>query len=86
VRRSDTFVIRAYGDARDSNNRITAKVWCEAVVQRMPSFVDPTDAPEKAQPVILADGRKESDLSNTNRRFGRRFEIVSFRWMDQDEV
>jgi hypothetical protein len=84
--RSDTFVIRAYGDARDSNNRITAKVWCEAVVQRMPSFVDPTDAPEKAQPVILADGRKESDLSNTNRRFGRRFEIVSFRWMDQDEV
>lgn len=84
--RSDTFVIRAYGDARDASNRITARAWCEAVVQRMPSYVDPSDEPSKVQPVILASGRAQGDLAAINRRFGRRFEVVSFRWMQPDEV
>ena len=84
--RSDTFVIRAYGDARDANNRVVATAWCEAVVQRMPGFVDPADAPEKVQTVILEDGRKVSDLTDVNRRFGRRFEVLAFRWLKQEEV
>lgn len=83
--RSDTFVIRAYGDARQGSH-ITARVWCEAVVQRVPSFVDPADAPEKVQAAIQSAGRSISDLSEVNRRFGRRFEIVSFRWLSGDEV
>jgi hypothetical protein len=83
--RSDTFVIRSYGDAREGS-RITAKVWCEAVIQRVPSFVDPADAPEKVQSAVIAAGRSMADLSAVNRRFGRRFEVVSFRWLTKDEV
>jgi hypothetical protein len=80
--RSDTFVIRTYGDAR-TGNTITARAWCEAVVQRIPEFVDPADVPDKVMPIA---GRNIDSLSQANRNFGRRFEIVSFRWLHQDEV
>jgi hypothetical protein len=83
--RSDTFVIRSYGDARKAGT-VTARVWCEAVVQRVPSFVDPVDAPEKVQAAVLTPGRAVSDLTLVNRRFGRRFEILSFRWLSGDEI
>jgi len=83
--RSDTFVIRSYGAAREGT-RITARAWCEAVIQRVPSFVDPVDAPEKVQSAITGNGRALTDLSPVNRRFGRRFEIVSFRWLNANEL
>jgi hypothetical protein len=75
--RGDTFAIRCYGDATDKKDgKILARAWCEAVVQRVPDFSDPADAPEKA-----ADS-----LSPANTLFGRRFEILSFRWLASDEV
>ena len=82
--RSDTFVIRAYGDSRDANDpdRILARAWCEAVVQRLPEYVDSTDEPE-AQDRWPTDSDR---LSETNRLFGRRFEIQSFRWLTSDEI
>jgi type II secretory pathway pseudopilin PulG len=83
--RSDTFVIRSYGAARDGT-RVTARAWCEATIQRIPSFVDPTDAPEKVQAAILTNGRKITDLSEVNQRFGRRFSVVSFRWLSATEI
>jgi type II secretory pathway pseudopilin PulG len=83
--RSDTFVIRSYGAARDGN-KITARAWCEAVVQRVPAFVDPTDPPEKAQAAALGEGRKVTDLSAVNQAFGRRYEIIGFRWLNADEI
>ena len=83
--RSDTFVIRAYGDARNGAT-VTAKAWCEAVIQRTPSFVDPTDAPEKVQAAMTASGRTMTDLLPVNRLFGRRFQIISFRWLSSNEV
>ncbi len=73
--RGDTFLIRTYGDSRDTAGNIQAKAWCEAVVQRTPEFVDSTDAPETA-----------ADLSATNTAFGRKFSIVSFRWLSPDEI
>lgn len=44
--RRDTFIIRAYVDARDSSGRIMAKAWCEATVQRNAEYLNPADAPE----------------------------------------
>ncbi|BCU77575.1 hypothetical protein [Luteolibacter sp. LG18] len=73
--RSDSFVIRAYGDRTDADGKVIARAWCEAVVQRSPEFVDPVDAVDKDY----------TKISSLNQRFGRRFEIVSFRWIDSRE-
>jgi hypothetical protein len=75
--RSDTFTIRAFGEARDATNKRTAVAWCEAVVQRVPEYIDPADKVETAAGLLT---------SIANQSFGRRFEIVSFRWLTQDEI
>lgn len=67
--RSDTFTIRGYGESRDKAGNVVASAWCEAVVQRVPEWVDPRQDPETGI----------ADLNPGNTRFGRRFEIVSFR-------
>lgn len=75
--RDDTFVIRAYGEARNAEtSEVTASSWCEAVVQRKAEYVDSEDAPTEYADI-------QSDL---NEKFGRRFEIVSFRWLSSDEI
>lgn len=81
--RSDTFRIRAYGEARDTNDKIAAQVWCEAVVQRVPDYLESTEnRPWDDQNELTSD----APLSTLNETFGRRFEIRSFRWLSQDEV
>ena len=80
--RSDTFLIRTYGDARDSSGKIIAKAWCEAVVQRLPDYVDPTDRPEAAEGWPGASDK----LTKINAQFGRRIEIRSFRWLGNNEI
>ena len=72
--RSDTFRVRAYGEATDSSGRIVARAWCEAVVQRTPEYVDATDAVD------------ELPTTEANRLFGRRFEMTGFRWLSKEEV
>ncbi|MCF7734556.1 MAG: hypothetical protein K9N23_22930, partial [Akkermansiaceae bacterium] len=75
--RGDTFRIRGYGEARDSTgSKVLATAWCEAVVQRVPDYVDATD-----QATI-----RFTDLNRVNQRFGRRYEIVAFRWLNPREV
>ncbi len=74
--RSDTFVVRAYGDVRDPiSEKIVSQAWCEAVVQRMPEPVNP-------------NGTNLNDPAywNADLDLGRRFEIVQFRWLDRDEI
>lgn len=41
--RGDTFRVRGYGEARDAAGKITARAWCEAVVQRTPDYIVSTD-------------------------------------------
>jgi hypothetical protein len=74
--RDDTFTIRAYGDARDKSGNITARATCEAVVRRTRDFVDPKDAPEITT----------LPTSAANLIFGRRYEIISFRWLSDSEI
>jgi hypothetical protein len=84
--RDDTFVIRAYGDARDAKGNIIATAWCEAIIRRHPEFVDPSDAATDT-PVLGTDSGTEKFLqSAANGQFGRRFSIVSFRWLHANEV
>jgi hypothetical protein len=81
--RSDTFTIRAYGDARDATGtKIIAKAWCEAVIQRVPDYVDPADAPEAQE----GWPQTSSKLAPANARFGRRLVLQSFRWLGSKEI
>ncbi|MDB6080240.1 MAG: hypothetical protein JWO82_3987, partial [Akkermansiaceae bacterium] len=74
--RDDTFVIRTHGDARDDNGKIISSATCEAVVQRTRDYVDSKDASDLATP----------PTSDINKTFGRRFEVVSFRWLLSEEI
>jgi hypothetical protein len=76
--RGDTFKIRAYGEALDaSGTTVLARTWCEAEVQRTPEFVDTTDAPET---------EINNLQSQANMTFGRRFMIVSFKYLNEKEL
>jgi hypothetical protein len=82
--RSDTFVIRTYGEVIDPVNSpaapaapvVTGRAWCEAVVQRMPDYVDAT-----VRPTVIP-----SAAGLTNQTFGRRFKVISFRWLSPDDI
>ncbi len=88
--RDDTFRIRAYGDALDAEGEIIARAWCEAIVQRVPEYSDASNAPEVPARGIDAEGKfttvDDSELTPTNRQYGRAFKIVSFRWMHRSEI
>src|SRR5690606_33139282 len=73
--RSDTFIIRAYGESvHPQSGRAEAQAWCEAVVQRIPEYVN-----SQAD----AAGTAGADLTSVeNRQFGRRFRVIAFRWLN----
>jgi type II secretory pathway pseudopilin PulG len=85
--RSDTFRIRAYGESLDRNGKVLARAWCEAVVQRLPDYIDPVDPPYAADPPAPdPEPRMVPELTSAaNKNMGRRIEIVSFRWLAPDE-
>ncbi len=70
--RSDTFIVRAYGET-DSG----AVAWCEAVLQRSADYVDPANE--------NWENDQEDSLTLINQAFGRHFEVVSFRWLPTEE-
>jgi hypothetical protein len=72
--RSDTFLIRTYGDSQNPvTGVVEGRVWGEAVVQRVP------------EPVGLIPPTLAEQLSPTG-KFGRKFKIVSFRWLTRDDL
>jgi Tfp pilus assembly protein PilV len=82
--RGDSYTIRSYGDSRDPSGNITAHARCEVVIQRVPDFVE-TVSPSGTvqQPQLEA---LDPELSAVNKKFGRKFNIVSFRWLADAEI
>jgi hypothetical protein len=75
--RSDTFVIRTYGEAVNPTTAAPeGKAWCEAIVQRTPDYFDPTQDATVVPP----------DLNLANQTYGRRFKVVSFRWLTRSDI
>ena len=90
--RSDTFRIRAYGDSRNNAGKVICTAVCEAIVQRIPDYVDPADAPWQTPSSSGVNhpfnqlGTVDNLTSEANERFGRRFVMKSFRWLTSGEV
>lgn len=86
--RSDTFVIRCYGEAINPATQETTKAWLEAVVQRTPEYIDQSDskltAAGNATPAYKSDS--SANVGSTNLQFGRSFKIVQFRWLKPNEL
>ncbi|MBC8128668.1 MAG: hypothetical protein H8M99_16135 [Gloeobacteraceae cyanobacterium ES-bin-144] len=82
--RSDTFVVRTCGKALDASGNVTATAWCEAVVQRIPQPLEPNATPEPTP--ILFDAGTMTTLTHPSPRFGRQFQLKSFRWLNKNEI
>jgi hypothetical protein len=71
VARSDTFLVRAYAEVQEVlTQRVLARAWCEATLQRVPEA-----APGASPPGPVGTGPQK-----------RRFEIIDFRWLLPSEV
>jgi hypothetical protein len=72
--RGDTFLIRTYGDALNpATGELTGRAWLEAVVQRT---IDP----------VSPAGDNDEDKYRYTDSFGRRFKVISFRWLSESEL
>ncbi len=69
--RSDTFVVRSYGEViNPAVATVTARAWCEATVQRFP------------ETVAVGDDVVAPNVEG----FGRRFKITQFRWLSPSDI
>ena len=88
--RGDTFVICTVGVCRDDRGRILAKAACEVVVQRSLDYMDSSQKPDQMPYEIsgTSGSRKRivEQLSETNKRLGRAFKVVDFKWLTSAEL
>ena len=68
---------KAYGDAKDARGNIRARAWCEAVVQRVIEPIVPDATNLDPEPDIT---------KHPAAAFGRKFKIITFRWLSQNEI
>lgn len=84
--RDDTFTVRSYGCVRNARRAILAQAWCEAVVQRTMDYVDPSNAPTDCDYDPEGKAMRGKGLTAANKVFGRRFRVVSFKWLDAWDI
>jgi hypothetical protein len=82
--RDETFVVRAMGTSPLVNGA-TAKAWCEAVYQRLPEYVD-ASIPAHESPLGDANLSPTANDYLINVVLGRRFRLVSFRWLNPADL
>jgi hypothetical protein len=74
--RGDTFIIRAYGESVDPiTQEVTGRAWCEITLQRTPEYMD-KETPAWVYP----------PTDSLNSKFGRRFSVINFRWIDNQDT
>jgi hypothetical protein len=77
--RSDTFLVRSYGSASNAfDSQDTTESYCELVVQRIPEYVDSA----QDRPSVVTDDLQ----SATNQLMGRRYKIISQRYLTAAEL
>ncbi|MGE9266499.1 MAG: hypothetical protein ACQKBY_00260, partial [Verrucomicrobiales bacterium] len=81
--RSDYFRIRACGEALNEAGEVVSRAYCEAYVQRFPDYVDATDKAETPYDTRNGIPGLQSELNKT---FGRQYRLVSFRWLNENEI
>lgn len=79
--RSDTFRIRTYGEVAPSNGQAPARAWCEAIVTRS---IEPVENDDTFDPAM--DDASFERVVRPPTEFGRRFKVVAFRWLNEDEL
>ena len=89
VSRSDTFKIRAYGDAESSpGNNVSCVL--ELVVQRTPDYINESMKPYERIEDINYGAEKNLTARGAskpvNNILGRRFVIISARWLSKSEI
>jgi hypothetical protein len=78
--RGDTFRIRFYGEDTDGlTGKVTGVAIGEALVQRLPEYLDASEDAWKLPSASTAAG-------NLNNTFGRRYEVLQIRWLNQNEI
>jgi hypothetical protein len=84
--RSDTFIIRAYGQVNNPlDNSVQSRAWCEAVVQRLPEYLD-TQTQNGNNGLPDNPGIMPWQANYQNNVFGRRFSLVSLRWLNSNDI
>lgn len=77
--RGDTFMIRTKGEATDPiTGRVKAVAYCQAIVQRLPEYVDGNIDSNNTHPDQL--------VSTINQQFGRKYQLVSIQWIPADQL
>ncbi|RYD24158.1 MAG: hypothetical protein EOP88_01280 [Verrucomicrobiaceae bacterium] len=89
--RSDTFVIRTCGEATANDGTVLARAYAEAVVQRVPEYVNSIDPPAARIPNPNAPSNSVDPTTppvakSENVVFGRKFVMVSFKWLTPSEI
>jgi hypothetical protein len=87
--RDDCFLIRTYGEAKNKEGKVVAKAYCEARIQRCPEYVDSTVSAETPRYKVDTNGAitdNASALGTINTKFGRKLKIISFRWLQNNEI
>jgi hypothetical protein len=81
--RSDTFLIRAYGESPPAFDGTARSSVLEIVVQRTPDFMDSRN---QAHARLTTADPSATPLKPINRLLGRRFIIISARWLTPETI